>query len=99
MFHSFKFNLKLFNQVKNYASKKTLQIYLLQATNVWVRWPIFVDKNKFVNVFNLKLTFVKCCEIFNNGKNPNNLNQGNMNAKNVFHQICTNGNLGDFVHH
>lgn len=99
MFHSFKFNLKLFNQVKTYASKNVLQIYMLQATNVWVRWPIFVDKNKFVKVFNLKLTFAKCCEKFNNGKNSNNLNQGDGNAKNVFHQICTNGNLCDFVHH
>jgi hypothetical protein len=79
--------------------KIALQIYMLQATNVWVRWPIFVDKNTSVKVFNLKPTFAKCCENFSNGKNPSNLNQGDWNAKNVFHQICTNGNLCDFVHH
>jgi len=47
---------------------------VLNNQHEWIRWPIFVDKNELVQIVSLRLTFLKCCEDPNNGKNSFNFN-------------------------
>lgn len=47
----------------------TCKVSGFQETNLWIRWPNFLDKYQFVHIVCLETTSMKCSQNANNRKN------------------------------
>jgi hypothetical protein len=55
--------------IKKFHLTSKCKVNGFQATNLWIKWPTFLDKYQFVHIVYLETTSMKCRQNVNNKKN------------------------------